>query len=30
VPEEEPPNETMPSFSRSGRLSMQFLGDGAK
>lgn len=30
VPEEEPQSETMPSFSRSGRLSMQFLGDGAK
>jgi partitioning defective protein 3 len=30
VPEEEAQNETMPSFSRSGRLSMQFLGDGAK
>lgn len=31
VPEEETHNETMPSsFSRSGRLSMQFLGDGAK
>lgn len=31
VPEEETnQNETMPSFSRSGRLSMQFLGDGAK
>lgn len=30
VPEEENHNESMPSFSRSGRLSMQFLGDGAK
>lgn len=31
VPEEETHNETMPSsFSRSGRASMQFLGDGAK
>jgi partitioning defective protein 3 len=31
VPEEEISNETMPSnFTRSGRLSMQFLGDGAK
>ncbi|KAG5681514.1 hypothetical protein PVAND_010940 [Polypedilum vanderplanki] len=30
VPEEEISNETMPStFTRSGRLSMQFLGDGA-
>lgn len=31
VPEEDISNETMPStFTRSGRLSMQFLGDGAK
>lgn len=30
VPEEENHNESLPSFSRSGRLSMQFLGDGAK
>jgi partitioning defective protein 3 len=31
VPEqEEYQNENLPSFSRSGRLSMQFLGDGAK
>jgi partitioning defective protein 3 len=30
VPEEEIQNETMPSFSRSGRLSMQFLGGGAE
>jgi partitioning defective protein 3 len=31
VPEEDTSNETMPStFTRSGRLSMQFLGDGAK
>lgn len=30
VPEEESHNESLPSFSRSGRLSMQFLGDGAK
>lgn len=30
VPEEDNQNELMPSFSRSGRLSMQFLGDGAK
>jgi partitioning defective protein 3 len=29
VPEEESHNESLPSFSRSGRLSMQFLGDGA-
>lgn len=30
VPEEENHNESLPSFSRSGRLSMQFLGDSAK
>lgn len=30
VPEEENHGESLPSFSRSGRLSMQFLGDGAK
>lgn len=31
VPEEDISNEMMPSaFTRSGRLSMQFLGDGAK
>lgn len=30
VPEEENHNESLPSFSRSGRLSMQFLGNDAK
>lgn len=30
VPEEEGHNESLPSFSRSGRLSMQFLGNDAK
>lgn len=30
VQEEESHNDSLPSFSRSGRLSMQFLGDGAK